>query len=75
MELLSEEKEQYQAEKFEFMEKLSNEKVSLTEKVGELERKLQTIDQKFDKMKKKGAASPGWTVRNFYGNGKNSGRK
>ncbi|MHA1719010.1 MAG: hypothetical protein ACTSWX_12240, partial [Promethearchaeota archaeon] len=50
---LREEKEKYQREKFEFMESLSNEKVKLVEKIGELEKTIQANEEKYKKMKKK----------------------
>ena len=50
---LQEEKEKYQSEKFQFMEQLSNEKIKLVEKIGDLEKTIQADDEKYKKMKKK----------------------
>jgi len=50
---LREEKEKYQVEKFKFMENLSNEKIALVEKVGDLEKKQQEDQQKIKNLKKK----------------------
>ena len=50
---MHEEKEKYQREKFEFMEQLSNEKVKLVEKIGELEKTIQANEEKYKKMKKR----------------------
>jgi len=52
-EYLQEEKEKYQREKFEFMEQLSNEKIKLVEKIGDLEKLIQANEEKYKKMKKK----------------------
>ncbi|MHA1585149.1 MAG: hypothetical protein ACTSWL_07840, partial [Promethearchaeota archaeon] len=50
---LREEKEKYQVEKFKFMENLTNEKIALVEKVGDLEKKQQEDQQKIRNLKKK----------------------
>ncbi len=50
---LHDEKEKYQCEKFEFMEQLSNEKIKLVEKIGDLEKTILANEEKYKKMKKK----------------------
>ncbi|MHA1776825.1 MAG: hypothetical protein DRO88_06640 [Promethearchaeia archaeon] len=50
---MSEATEKYQAEKFAFMEQLSNEKLELVEKLGKLERELEERDRKIKDLRKK----------------------
>lgn len=50
---MSEATEKYQAEKFTFMEQISNEKLELVEKVGKLERNLEEKDRKIKDLRKK----------------------
>jgi len=50
---VSEEKENYQKEKFTFMEKINKEKLELVEKSGNLEKTLQEKEQKLQKFKEK----------------------
>jgi chromosome segregation ATPase len=50
---LSEDKERYQKEKFDFMEKINKEKIELVEKVGQLEKTIQADAQKMKTTKEK----------------------